>query len=70
MKKKNDPVVTESVLERALTKFKDEMLEVFSNYRNDIMNKMDEVMGELENHRIEQGGIKADIKDLKKHFTN
>lgn len=39
-------------------------------YRDQILTKMDVVMSELENHTIEQEGIKNDIKALKKHFSN
>ena len=77
MKKKITPQQAKAILdnpfyklERSLDRRFDEMKDIFRDYRDQILTKMDKVMGELEIHRIEQDGIKHDIKDLKKHFSN
>lgn len=70
-------LVTEEILDLRFGALKQEMeknfnelKDIFRDYRDQILIKMNRVMGELENHRIEQDGIKKDLKDLKKHFTN
>lgn len=55
-------------LEKVLDRRFDEMKKIFRDYRDQILTKMDKVMGELDIHRIDQDGIKSDIKSLKNIF--
>lgn len=81
MKKKiDDPVITKSVLKQTL----DDRFESFEEkvdkrfldqdekargYRDEILNKLDEVMGELENSREDRLFIKHDIHDLQERMS-
>jgi len=81
--KKNDPEVTQSVLSNILDerfdtfeKKVDKKFEKFGRevdgkakgYRDDVLNKLDEVMGELEQIREDQSFITGDIKDHEKRI--
>lgn len=38
-------------------------------YRDDVLNKLDEVIGELDDHRIERLAVKNDVENLDKRVT-
>lgn len=77
MKKKATPKQAKAIIDDPFYRLENKISKMFQqqderarNYRDQILTKMDGVMGELENHRIEHEAIKNDIKSLKKHFTN
>lgn len=68
-KQANDELVTKGFLKGELEKFGLEMDEKARGYRDDILNKMDEMMGELEQIREDQMFIHHDLKDHEKRIT-
>ncbi len=72
MKKQNSPsdFVTQIFLDVKLDELKQKIDEKARSYRDDILNKLDEVMGELETMRDENlvGGFQ--IKELRENQAN
>lgn len=77
MKKKITPEKAREILDDPFYILESRIRDMFTEqdgkaqqYRDQILTKMDAVMGELEDHRIEQASIKNDIRELRKHFSN
>lgn len=66
---KNDPVVTQSILTNQLTILKDELLEAFRGYRDEILTRMDKDVSNYEQVKEDQTFMNGDIKIHEERIT-
>ncbi|HXS15346.1 MAG TPA: hypothetical protein VN711_04405 [Candidatus Saccharimonadales bacterium] len=62
-------IVTKDFLAERLDKLKDEMIEAFREYRDQILGRMDKDVSELEQIRENQVFLSRDVKDPEKRIT-